>query len=240
MRHWRVAALVGVAAACAAGFAQAAPGGVTSAVRHTYGGVLALSFPPGWHVVEQVEALSSMSMSNSVVSASDQVFHLNCITTTPRMGSTGGVCRATPLRLRPNGVLEQWDQDGFPGWSIDESGIRGRSTTIDGLPALVSVTPDGTCHAALEALGTIAFERNQEAVGGDETITAVVSAREPGNFFTFSACIRGPNVAGLTNVVMASLRSARVLQPPGASPMRGGGAASRPMGVQSIRSTAQA
>lgn len=45
------------------------------------------------------------------------------------------------------------------------------------------------------------------------TISAVVAARVPNNYLTVNACIRGPDLTGLSKAVMKSLRSIKIVQP---------------------------
>jgi hypothetical protein len=108
-------------------------------------------------------------------------------------------------------VLVGWDANGLPGWSIDKYGGQGTPLTIDGLPAKFQITPNGTCDAAISTLGTNSFMQEQEAVGSQGTISAVVAERVPNNYLTFNACIRGPDLPRLTQSVMASLRTTKVL-----------------------------
>ena len=46
-----------------------------------------------------------------------------------------------------------------------------------------------------------------DAIGGQETINAVVEEAVPDNYYSFTACIRGPNLARTTTWVTAFLRS---------------------------------
>ena len=152
------------------------------------------SFPAGWHILAHGASLSSQS--NSIVYASNQAIHFTCTTTTLRPGLTITQCQGPLTRLKTNGVLMRWDNNGFPGWNINEDGGQGKRLSIDGLPARVQIIPHGACYAAIHATGTDMQE--QEAVGSQETISAVVTTRIPNNYLTFNACIRGPHLAGLT------------------------------------------
>jgi hypothetical protein len=183
-----------------------ASGSDSSPVRHSYDG-LTVSYPSGWQVVDH--AVSLTSQSNSILYAANQAIHFKCVTTDVA-GGTRTDCQGPLTRLRTNGVLVQWDLNGEPGWNINEDGALGGRTTIDGLPARVSISLGGTCYAAVHALGTNEFVQKQEAVGSQETINAIVSAREPDNYLTFAACIRGPDLAGLRRSVMESLRSTKI------------------------------
>jgi hypothetical protein len=178
---------------------------------HVYGGLIKASFPAGWHVLEHDASLTSQS--NSIVYASNQPIHFTCTTTTQTPGFTVTQCQGPLNQLKSNGVLVRWDANGLPGWSIDKYGGQGRPLTIDGLPAKIQITPNGTCDAAISTLGTNSFMQKQEAVGSQETISAVVAERVPNNYLTFNACIRGPDSRRLTESVMASLRATKVLFP---------------------------
>jgi hypothetical protein len=177
---------------------------------HVYGGMIKASFPAGWHVLEHDACLTSQS--NSIVYASNQPIHFTCTTTTTQTpGFTVTECQGSLNQLKSNGVLVRWDANGLPGRSIDKYGGQGRPLTIDGLPAKIQITPNGTCDAAISTLGTNSFMQKQEAVGSQETISAVVAERVPNNYLTFNACTRGPGLARLTQSVMASLRTTKVL-----------------------------
>lgn len=180
-------------------------------VRHSADGVLTTSFPAGWKVLNHVVPLTSQS--NTILYASNRAIHFKCVTTQVAGGSRTD-CHTPLTRLQRNSALVQWDLMGDP--DPDQSQVlgQGKSLTIDGLPARVRISPGGTCYAAIHALGLNAFNQKQEAVGSQETISAVVATRMPANYLTFNACMRGPDLAGLTKLLMASLRSTRVLLHP--------------------------
>ena len=178
---------------------------------HVYGDLIKASFPAGWHVLEHGASLSSQS--NSIVYASNQPIHFTCTTTAQGPEATVTQCHGPLTRLKSNGVLLRWDNNGDPGRMIETYLGQGRPLTIDGLPASVQITPNGTCYAAVSIPGTNSIMQKQEAVGSQETISAVVAGRVPNNYLTFNACIRGPDLSSLTRSVMASLRSTKVLHP---------------------------
>jgi hypothetical protein len=180
----------------------------SSPVRHSYDG-LTVSFPAGWKVLNH--SVSLTSESNTILYASNQAIHFKCVTTQVAGGSRTD-CQGPLTRLRPNGALVQWDLMGQPGGNVSQVLGQGKSLTVDGLSAKVTITPGGTCYAAIHALGSNAFDQEQEAVGSQETIRAVVATRMPANYLTFNACMRGPDLKGLTRSLMASLRSTKVSQ----------------------------
>ena len=183
--------------------------GDSSSSDHVYGGLIKASFPAGWHVLEHGASLTSQS--NSIVYAANQPIHFTCMTTTQGPERTLTECQGPLTRLKSNGVLVRWDANGDPGQNIKKYLGQGRPLTIDGLHASVQITPNGTCYAAISMMGTNSFMQKQEAVGSQETISAVVAGRVPYNYLTFNACIRGPDLPSLTRSVMASLRSTKVL-----------------------------
>ena len=82
--------------------------------------------------------------------------------------------------LISGGVLAEWSASGSPSWTIDDA--KGKTHTIGGMTAKVQVIRPGSC----------------DAIGGQETINAVVEEAVPDNYYSFTACIRGPNLARTT------------------------------------------
>jgi hypothetical protein len=128
------------------------------------------------------------NFSSVIVFLSNQKLHAPCITAkTPDGSSTR--CGWPVSRLKPDGVLAEWSASGSPSWRIDDA--PGASRMIGGMTARVQVTRPGSC----------------EAIGGRETITAVVTEAVPDNYYSFVGCLRGPNLARTTSSMMSSLRS---------------------------------
>jgi len=98
-------------------------------------------------------------------------------------------------RLDSNGVLVVWENQGYPGWRLAPQ--PGTSVSVDGRPAKQVVKRPGDC-------GTI---------GADETVSIQIARPVDSNWTAFTACLRGPNLAGHEQEIKALLASTRFLQP---------------------------
>jgi hypothetical protein len=95
--------------------------------------------------------------------------------------------------LAPDGLLVEWSRNGWPGWTFDPTkgqpiNVSGRAATIEDLPA---VEP---C----------------QSIGGERQL--VVTIDDPvadQNWTEVRACLRGPNLAGLSAQIGAMLESVR-------------------------------
>ena len=145
-------------------------------------GPLRFTYPHSWRDVEHYTELTNFS--SVIVFLSNQKLHAPCTRTkTPEVSSTH--CGWPVSRLKPDGILAEWSTSGSPSWTIDDA--PGTLQMIGG----VQVTCPGS----------------SQAIGGQETISAVVKESVPNNYYSFMACMRGPNLARTTSSMMASLRS---------------------------------
>ena len=203
--------LAGLVAACTVIVVQPASAKSVAVSERTYGGVLKAEFPAGWRVQEHVAELTSES--DSLVFASNQLMHFTCYST----GSPGafGHCQGPISQLKPNGVLAEWNQIVTENPNDISSDTHfGRLLTIDGLPARLTITKSDVCNAGLRPVATSPSSFSKPGVlGSQETIDLALASRQPDDWFAFNACIRGPDLARLTALVLASLRSTQVLQP---------------------------
>lgn len=163
---------------------------------------------------ERITSLTSES--NSLVFASNQPLHFTCFSNSPSSGGakpfTG--CQGPFTRLRPGGVLVQWDEIGSPGPNMLSDVHLGRKLKSDGLPARLTISPSDVCDLCLHSTVTNPSPRIPFITGSQETVSVILAARQPANYFSFNACIRGPHVGRTTNEVLAFLRSTKVLRPP--------------------------
>jgi hypothetical protein len=134
------------------------------------------------------------SFTTSLAYLSNQKMHAPCTTTTNSVGIQTR-CTLPVDKLDPKGVLAQWTVGGGPepeGFSVED--LPGRSRLIDGHMAKIQVSRPGLCSS----------------IGGQESATAnVADGSNPDNYYTFTACFRGPNLASTTKEVMALLLSTK-------------------------------
>jgi hypothetical protein len=113
-------------------------------------------------------------------------------------------CRQTGLsvtcgwpvdHLQPGGVIAQWENRGYPGWLLSRQ--PGPHLTVGGRPAREQTARPGDC-------GTI---------GAAETVSVQIARPLDANWTAFTACLRGPNLAGHEREIKALLASTRFLQP---------------------------
>lgn len=97
--------------------------------------------------------------------------------------------------LRPSGMVALWENRGYPGWSL--SSRPGARLRIGGRPAREQTAHPGDC-------GTI---------GADETVSVQIARPVDANWTAFTACLRGPGLAGRESEIKALLASTRFLQP---------------------------
>jgi hypothetical protein len=152
---------------------------------------LTFRYPTGWRVDHYTEV---SSFTSSLVYLSNQKMHAPCTTA----NDSGGIqtrCGWPLAKLGSKGVLVEWTVGGGPvpqGFSI--KGFPGELQTIDGHLAKIQVSRPGLCSS----------------IGGQETVGATVADGSiPNNYYTFTACIRGPNLASAKSEVMASLLSTK-------------------------------
>ena len=98
-------------------------------------------------------------------------------------------------QLQPSGVLVQWENKGFPGWSLATQ--TGTSIHVDGRPAREQTAKPGDCRS----------------IGADETVSVEIARPMADNWTAFTACLRGPNLAASEQKIAAVLASTRFLQP---------------------------
>jgi hypothetical protein len=135
------------------------------------------------HFPEPPEAFST-----PLVDLSNQAMHGPCTTIPSTPG--GSVCGRPVTSLAPGGILVLWTSDGHPGWSLDTE--PGSSLTVGGRPAREVVTgPGEVCRP----------------VGADRSITVVVSSTPSDDFYTMTACLKGPGLSRLVSEVRAMVAS---------------------------------
>jgi hypothetical protein len=148
---------------------------------------LSFTYPASWNVEHYSER---SSFSDLIVELSSQPMHDPCAATS---SGSGQVCRLPVTELRQGSVLVEWAGNGFPGWTLEKA--PGVAQSIGGRPARVEISRPGTC----------------QSIGAQETINAFIAMATPDNYYSFTACIRGPDVAGTASSVLRSLRSTKFL-----------------------------
>jgi hypothetical protein len=93
-------------------------------------------------------------------------------------------------QVPPGGLLVRWEDAGFPGFRLPKP-----STTIAGRPAVETLTSGGAWCTAL---------------GGTETITVMIPASQPDNWFQMDACLRPPNLAQQEAQVASMLSTVQI------------------------------
>ena len=121
-----------------------APRATGPAVRQAkyHDAYLEFRYPAQWQAARYEE---HSSFTSALVFVSNQTMHDPCART-----PTSIVCHEPVGSLGPNGVLVEWDVDGYPGWTL--AGTPGTPLRIGGRPARERVEEArGTCVAGHRA-----------------------------------------------------------------------------------------
>jgi hypothetical protein len=92
----------------------------------------------------------------------------------------------------------RWQQNGFSvprSWRFKDQ--PGRPIRVDGRPARQEIGQPGDCAG----------------IGATETVRTEIMRSARGNYYSVTACIRGPGVHALEGDVQAILASTHLLQP---------------------------
>ncbi len=147
---------------------------------------LSYSYPRGWSVV----AWSGPSSFSFMVAAiSNERLRSPCF----HHGNVGG-CGQPLGGLQPAAMLVEWWENADPRWQLDDQ--PGAPLSVDGLPARME-----------QGANAIPVCRGLGAGSGVSVVVARPQA--PGNYFEFTACMRGPHLGDETSLAMAMLNSAR-------------------------------
>lgn len=138
---------------------------------HNYG--VGFNYPAAWRTHHF--RLSS-SFYRSLVFISNQRMHFPCTTRKIR-GGTERDCGLVIRHLRKGGMLAEWSATASvsPTWKL--SNFHGKPIRVDGVWGVWKVGFPGDCRY----------------VGGTESLTILVPRSAPRNFFSFTACLRGPH-----------------------------------------------
>jgi hypothetical protein len=149
---------------------------------------LAFRYPPSWkpYRFDTARRLHFHPM----VYVGTQPGHDPC-----RQSQTETTCGWPVDRLRPNGVLIAWENNGWPGWSL--ASVTGKALKVGGRAGKISTARPGGCSA----------------IGADETVEVVIERPMRDNWTGFTACLRGPNLPASERAVYALLTSTRFLAP---------------------------
>jgi hypothetical protein len=149
---------------------------------------LAIIYPQKWR---SANFTLGSSMSSSLAILSNQAMHNPCMSSTTATGSETS-CHGWPIdQLHPGGIFVEWDAAGSPGWSLGNQ--RGKAIEVGGLPAREQSARPGFCSD----------------MGASETISLVIAARSPSNYFQMTACLKGPALSQLDREVTSMVKSAR-------------------------------
>ncbi len=151
-------------------------------------GPLTFSYPRSWY---QTGASVSGNITNLVVAVSNQPLHDPC---TQSSGSF--TCGDALDTLEAGAVEVEWYESEFPGPTFDIQEHPGSATTIDGFQARIQEESGSAlgCDSTLKA---------------DVSISAVIAPFMPSNsYYTFYACIRGPQLQLEKQTAMLILDSA--------------------------------
>jgi hypothetical protein len=193
-KSWRRAMLaiaVLVLAGCGGGSSPSpAPGPDTSLRAYHSGHPWGLSFrrPASWK--PQTFGAQS-SFSTPIVYLSNQPLHNPCVHNHLGPGHFSVHCGEALDRLRPGGVIVQWSEQGFAGWTIDNA--PGRPVKVDGLRGRLQ-TRENRCGR----------------LGADHRMLLVVeNPRLPDNWYGLRACFRGPDSASTEAALRDMIASTR-------------------------------
>lgn len=215
LTHLPPAALIG-AAFCLAVAGCGHPG-VMPGVRHAQSSPstlpavfrshdLRLNYPSGWRTAVYGQAISSFTAS--IVYVSNQRLYDPCASWVG--GKTCNFWAVKSLR-RAAGIL-QWTEDGWAGWSLQSE--PGRPVTIDGRPSreLIMRLHGWSRHAPRGRLATARWYLAGlcRSVRANELVVVFVARHVADNWYQFTACLRGPNLARLTGQALAVLKSTRL------------------------------
>jgi hypothetical protein len=155
-------------------------------------------YPSCWKAATDDE---ETSFSTSLVDLSNQTMHAPCTTTTsppgrarPGIAGKTTVCRLPLSRLAPHGILVRWSANGFPLWNLDQQ--PGTPLTVGGRPAREQISGRATLASTICA-----------SIGADEAISVVVAETYRYDFYSMTACLRGPDTAVGASQVRAMLAS---------------------------------
>lgn len=158
-----------------------------------YGGAAALAsfrndylsfrYPPDWKPLD-VRISQPTLHFDPMVYLGTQKGHDPC-----RIRGEATVCGWPVDKLRPNGVLVVWQNQGYPGWSL--ANVRGTALDVGGRPAKQRIERPGAC----------------KAIGADETVEVAIQSPKASNWTEFTGCLRGPDLAGRERQIDSLLAS---------------------------------
>jgi hypothetical protein len=162
-----------------------ASGGLLSAHFPDYG--LSFRYPANWKRLDcQLETTFTDTITFLTNAPSAEC---------SKIPSYRGRVGSPAIHLGGNGVLVYWLSSGYPGRSSAK--IAGRAVTIGGLPAGIRTLATADCAS----------------LGGDAGQEATIERPVPGNnWFTATACFRGPNVAANEAAFRRLLASVRIVK----------------------------
>ena len=164
--------------------------GPTSALSVFSVGGLSFSYPSTWRTATY--PADQATSSQEIMVGGTQVMHDPCQSVTGPSASAKE-CAPWPIdQLETNGILIEWRHGASLGWSL--AGEPGSAITVGGLPARMDIQQPGRCSS----------------IGANETITVTVAIPDsPSNYYAFTACMEGPDLAQGQSQVQALLSSTK-------------------------------
>lgn len=159
-----------------------------------HGQMVRFRYPRSWQARHFDEV---SSFTGSIADLSNQTMHAPCKRRRVKAGIETS-CGWPVGRLPPGGVLMRWQQNGLPvpaSWRFSD--LPGRPMRVDGRPARQQIQQPGDC----------------EGIGATETITTAIKRAARGNYYSVTACLRGPGLNALERDAQSILASTHLSQP---------------------------
>ena len=149
---------------------------------------LRFDYPASWSAREPDQGV--VTSINELVFLSNERMHAPCVTR-----GTAVTCSYLLKRLSAGGILVDWEENGLPGWTLDEA--AGYPISVDG-------------HRGKES---VLYWQGSCVSGTEQDIAVVIVRSAADNYYEMNACLRGPDLADEQSEIQAMLASAKVLLP---------------------------
>lgn len=188
-RRWLLAVLTVALGACGNSTGPSVPT-PNRRLAHfsTSDGTVSFDYPATW---KQAAYTQVGTFSSSITYLSTEPLRNAC-------SATGCNGETAVRNLSPNGVLVSWSETSFPFLAPGQSGLSsapGQPTTVAGRAAKLHIGGlDGACPH----------------ISAQEVFSVVIAGSGPYNWFTMSACLRGPDLGSLEGEIKAMLKSTQL------------------------------
>jgi hypothetical protein len=181
--------VVAVALATGCGGSSTVMQNRTPELRAFHSKLLSFRYPVSWKAHRY---RNQSEFSTAIVYLSNDRLHPPC--RHPRPGFIH--CGAPLKRLHPRGVLVEWSENGFPGWTFKDA--HGKPMRVDGLHAKLATDRRAGC----------------EGLGGDHGLVLTVERPHAAdNWYELRACTAGPLAAATEAQVRALIASTNFTAP---------------------------